>query len=115
DSDTAATIAVSAHRRLFTVTRYTKACDEASLAGEPGERLVREVVTDLMAAVELPERDVVAAALQLGDDAPAALVDRQDLVVGAVRDEELRLAVLRPVDDEDGREGDEAGEEIDVD
>ena len=49
-----------------------------------------------MAADDFLEGDVVAVALQRGDNAPAAAVDWQDLVLDAVRDVDLRLAVTSP-------------------
>src|SRR5262245_43913891 len=81
----------------------------------PAYRLRRHVRWDLMAAVEFLERHVVAPPLQLRHDDTAALVDWQNLIGPAVRHVELRFSLRRAADDEAGREGDDATEEIAVD
>src|SRR5262245_28078517 len=83
------------------VFRASVACSSSSPGG-PLERFRRDRRRHLVAAVELAERHVVAAALQIRGDAAAAAVDRQDLIRGAVRDEELRMSGGLPLGDEAG-------------
>src|SRR5688572_6895564 len=59
-------------------------------AGHPRNGGLRDVRRHGMRAVELAICHRVARPLELRDDAAAALVDREDLVLRAVRDEELR-------------------------
>jgi len=65
-------------------------------------------------AVELVVLDFVAQVLQLGDNAPAAGLDRQYLVTAAMRNKYARFATLHGRRDEAGREGDDVGEDIAV-
>jgi hypothetical protein len=65
-------------------------------------------------AVELAVVDVVARAFALRQDAATALIDREDLIACAVRDEESRASVRVDRQNESGRERDDALEQIAV-
>src|SRR3982750_3491245 len=71
---------------------------------EPRRRLRQESRWHTMAAVELVVLHIVSGVLEPRHELAARLIDRQDRVAGAVRDEDLRLAVERAVDDEARRE-----------
>ena len=67
-----------------------------------------------MRPVELAVLHVVPRALELRHYPAAALVDRQDLVACAVRDEHVRARVGVDGEDKAGRERDDALKEIAV-
>jgi hypothetical protein len=60
---------------------------------DPSETFAGDVFRDFVIAVELAERDVVAFAFEFAGDATAATVDRKNVIVRTVRDENTRLAV----------------------
>ena len=65
-----------------------------------------------MGSVEFAVPDGVAGVLQIGHDAAAGGVDRQDLIFGAVRDEDPRAAAGGGWHDEARRAGEDGGEEV---
>src|ERR1700740_695816 len=56
----------------------------------PAHRVTRQIRRHPMTAVEFLERHVVSLCAQLRHDHAAALIDRQDRIRSAVRDEEAR-------------------------
>jgi len=67
-----------------------------------------------VATVEFAVIDVVAGPLQDRHHPPASAVDREDVVVEAVRHEQLRPAVVLAGGGEAGREGDDAAQHVAV-
>ena len=67
-----------------------------------------------MGTVEFPVFHVVPRVLELRHDPPAALVDREDLVARAVRDEDVRSRVRVDGEDEPRRERDHALKQVAV-
>src|SRR4051794_28152676 len=81
---------------------------------EPIERLARDRGGYGVRAVELIVVHIVAALAEQRDDLPAAFIDRQGGIGGAVRDVNTRLALPLLRHEDARREGDEMGEEIAV-
>src|SRR5215207_7728250 len=67
----------------------------ARRAGEAEDRLAGDLAGDPVGAVELPVEDVIAVRLETGDEPPAAGLNGQDLVPGAVRDVDPRRSPAR--------------------
>src|SRR5580765_1297494 len=74
----------------------------------------RDVGRDGMGPVEFPVLHVVPSALELRHDPAAALVDREDLVARAVRDEDVRSRVRVDREDEPRRERDDTLKQVAV-
>lgn len=88
--------------------------EQVSGRGDPLQAVVRDLRRHFVAPLELVERDVVPERAQPWDDDAAALIDGENLIGGAVRDQEARLAVRLGADDEARRERGDAREEIAV-
>src|SRR5690349_15216828 len=85
------------------------------LFGNGLQTFASDVGRNLVIAVELTEADFIATRLQLGSDAAAATIDRKNVVVSAVRDEETRLTMFLAINHKSRRKCDDAVEEIAID
>ena len=65
---------------------------------DPAQTFTRDVGGDLVIAIELTKGDVVALRCERAGDAAAAAIDRKNVIVRTVRDENTRLAVSIAVD-----------------
>jgi hypothetical protein len=65
-------------------------------------------------AVKLTERHFITPRLQIAGEAATTPVDGQDLVTRSMRDVKAGLSLRRAVNDEPGRKGSHAREEISV-
>src|SRR5215475_13790526 len=74
--------------------------DITSGACEPRHRASTHLGARRVPAVELVVPRVVAGALQLRDNAPPTLIDRQNWILASMRDEHFRLAMRNAGDDE---------------
>ena len=80
----------------------------------PLQRFARDLGRKLVSSVEFLEGDVVAHRAEPRHHDAAALIDRQDLIGRAVREEQPRFAVCRRLDDEPRRAGHDTRKQIPV-
>src|SRR2546427_9011807 len=68
----------------------------------PTQAFTHDVSRYLVISVKLSEGHIVPTGLQVSGDPATTSIDRQDVVSRSMRDEEARLSLRRPVDDESG-------------
>lgn len=94
--------------------RIQPASVSVRLRQEEVQRLTSNPRRDGGWAIEFAVADIVAGALRLRDDPAAALLHREDLIAGAVRDEEARAVPPRGRRHASRREGEDVTEQVAV-
>src|ERR671920_1264453 len=85
-----------------------------SFPGQPGDGGLLDPLRNRVPTDELLVGHLISTALQLGHQTPAAAVDRQHLVLCAVRDEEPRGTVAYPSRVKPWRKGHDGMEDVTV-
>jgi hypothetical protein len=83
--------------------------------GNPLQTLAGNIRWYFMIAVKLTEGDVIAASFQSRSDATTATVNRQNVVLSAMRNEDAWLTLWPTVNDEARRKSDYLTEKITID